>query len=118
MMVLEDETDLLIAIASQVGYRAGKRVCAQQPYGPGGWPLERSEDVQERALARSRRTCDGKGLAPPHPQVGPGKHDQPPRLAHKLLAQVGHGQVAVRLLRFARACRHVKVRGRMGTREH
>ena len=59
-MVLEDEPDLLIPKLGLFPFRKSERVCPIQSDLTGRWRFERSNDVEQRALATSRRSHYGR----------------------------------------------------------
>ena len=62
-MVLKHEADRTVAEVGKLRLREGERVGAVEADGAAGRPVERAEQVQERALAGAGRAHDGERLA-------------------------------------------------------
>ena len=76
VMVLKDETDVPVAVVGEAAFAEGERILAVEPHGAGSRPVERAEDVQQRALARAGRPHDGEGVAALHLQADAAQHGQ------------------------------------------
>ena len=61
-MRLENETNLPVADGRELLLVQPAEILAVQPQAAGGWLVERSDDVEQRALATARRTNDGDGF--------------------------------------------------------
>jgi hypothetical protein len=61
---LEDEADLLAAVAGQLLVAQGLDVGPIDAHDSRGRQVDAAEHVEHRALARARRSCDGEELAP------------------------------------------------------
>jgi hypothetical protein len=65
-MILEDEPDAAVAEGRQLARRQRERVLAGQRHRARRRPVERAQDVKQRALAASRRPHDRRGVAGVH----------------------------------------------------
>ena len=63
MVVLKDEADVSIAKVGQVALGQGEGIASLQPHVAARRPVERAENVQQRALAGAGRPHDGHGVA-------------------------------------------------------
>src|SRR5580693_29401 len=60
---LEDETDRRCAHMGELGFAQGREVLAAELYGAGAGPVERAENLQQRALAVPGRALDRQPVA-------------------------------------------------------
>ena len=90
---LEDEADLLVAELREPVVRLREHVAAAVFYASGGGPVERAEQVEQRALARAALPDDRHHLALAHRERHAAQHLQLARLGLVRLAQpVGREQ--------------------------
>src|ERR1700680_3130523 len=61
-VVLKDESDLLVAERGELSFLQQKRIVAIELHFAGSRRLERSQDIEERALAAARGSHDGSGV--------------------------------------------------------
>ena len=62
VMRLEDETDLPAADGGKLLFVQSAEILAVQPHAAGSWVIERSDDIEQRALAAAGRPNDGDGF--------------------------------------------------------
>ena len=90
MELLEDETDAAGAQRRQVRVAEPGHVVAVDPHPPGGRPVERTDDVQHRGLARAGRPDDGGELAALDMERDAGERGDPTRIDLRDVSQLDH----------------------------
>ncbi len=88
MVELEDEADLAVAETRQLAVALRRQVLAIEPHLAARRPIERAQDVQQRALADPGLPDDGDALAGADVEIEPGEHPHHPRTVDVLLGQV------------------------------
>src|SRR5207253_4186006 len=88
IMFLENETDVPVAKKGKRGIREAKWLLIAEPVGAGRWPIERAEQVQERAFAGAGRAEDGDGLAGSEIEVDAAQDFEDAATGREILAEV------------------------------
>ena len=88
MMILKDETDPATAKVGQLRLVEHERIFAVEPHAAGRRPIERADDVQQRALARSARPDHGQILAGRKRERHAAEHFERLRPRRELLGQI------------------------------
>ena len=86
MVILEDEADLLVAKGGQTRLVESERILPGQPHVARGGAIERADDVQKGALARSAGPDD-------HGVFARLEHNEQPRSTTSGSARVGNSRV-------------------------
>jgi hypothetical protein len=63
MMVLKDESDMVVSELGLFCFSQGKRILAPNRQGPSRGPIQHTQDLQQRRFSRSARTDDGRILS-------------------------------------------------------
>src|SRR5258708_2007853 len=88
MMVLKHKADVSVAEVRQTGLGQSEGIGSVQADGASGGRVERAENVQESALAGSRRPHDGKSIAAFEGEVDAAKHGKRPTACGVVFTEV------------------------------